>query len=50
MWVETAISLLFVLMRIFTRIRLNRNAGWDDVLIAVSWVKQHNLETYLLGC
>ena len=50
MWVETAISLLFVLMRIFTRIRLNRNAGWDDVLIAVSWVKQHNLETYLSGC
>jgi len=39
MWVETAIALLFVCLRLWTRIRITQTAGWDDYLIIVSWVK-----------
>ncbi|RDL29797.1 uncharacterized protein BP5553_10662 [Venustampulla echinocandica] len=38
MWTETALALIFVLMRLWTRIRINRVAGWDDYLISFSWL------------
>jgi hypothetical protein len=38
MWVETGITLLFVSLRLYTRIRINRTTGWDDYLIAMSSV------------
>lgn len=38
-WLETAIALVFVLLRLFTRIRITRTAGWDDYLITLSWVE-----------
>ncbi|TVY40801.1 hypothetical protein LOCC1_G006253 [Lachnellula occidentalis] len=38
MWVETALALLFVCLRLHTRFRITHTAGWDDYLIALSWV------------
>ena len=39
MWVETAIALVFVCLRLWTRFKITRTAGWDDYLIIVSWVR-----------
>jgi hypothetical protein len=38
MWAETGITLLFVALRLYTRIRINRTVGWDDYLISLSSV------------
>ena len=38
MWAQTIIALMFVCMRLYTRLRINHVAGWDDYLILVSWV------------
>ena len=38
LWAETALALVFVCMRLWTRIRINKIAGWDDYLISLSWV------------
>jgi len=38
-WLETAIALLFVCLRLWTRIRITQTAGWDDYLIVLSWVR-----------
>ncbi|TVY13291.1 hypothetical protein LARI1_G008772 [Lachnellula arida] len=47
MWLETAIALFFVLLRLWTRVRITRTAGWDDYLIVLSWLM---LMPYTLGC
>ncbi|TVY88169.1 hypothetical protein LAWI1_G005805 [Lachnellula willkommii] len=47
MWLETAIALVFVLLRLWTRVRITRTAGWDDYLIVLSWLM---LMPYTLGC
>ncbi|KUJ09791.1 uncharacterized protein LY89DRAFT_711067 [Mollisia scopiformis] len=36
MWTETIVALLFVLARLYTRVRIVRNIGWDDHLISIS--------------
>jgi hypothetical protein len=38
LWAETALALVFVCMRLWTRIRINKTVGWDDYLISLSWV------------
>jgi hypothetical protein len=38
MWAETGISLVFVALRLYTRIRINRTVGWDDYLISLASV------------
>jgi hypothetical protein len=38
MWAETGITLLFVCLRLYTRIRINHTVGWDDYLISLSSV------------
>lgn len=38
LWTEAAIALVFVCMRLYTRIWINRVVGWDDFLIAFSCV------------
>jgi hypothetical protein len=38
LWTEAGIALVFVCMRLWTRIRINRVVGWDDYLIAFSCV------------
>ena len=38
MWAETGITLLFVALRLYTRIRINRTVGWDDYLISLASV------------
>lgn len=40
LWTEAAIALIFVSMRLFTRIFINRVVGWDDFLIAFSCVSR----------
>ena len=40
MWVETGITLLFVCLRIYTRVKINRTVGWDDHLIVISSVSE----------
>ncbi|TVY37762.1 hypothetical protein LSUB1_G004425 [Lachnellula subtilissima] len=47
MWVETAVALLFVCLRLWTRIRITRTAGWDDYLMVFSWLM---LMPYTVGC
>lgn len=38
-WPFTAITTVLFGMKAFSRLRLQRNAlGWDDLVIAVSWV------------
>jgi hypothetical protein len=38
LWTEAAIALVFVCMRLWTRIKINRVVGWDDYLISFSCV------------
>jgi hypothetical protein len=38
LWTEAGIALVFVSMRLWTRITINRVVGWDDYLIAFSCV------------
>lgn len=38
MWTETVVALIFVCLRLWTRLRINRVAGWDDYLISLTWV------------
>jgi hypothetical protein len=38
LWAETLLALVFVCMRLWTRIRINKTVGWDDYLISLSWV------------
>ena len=38
MWTETAIALVFVLLRLWTRLRINYATGWDDYLLVITWV------------
>jgi hypothetical protein len=38
LWTEAAIALVFVCMRLWTRITINRAVGWDDYLISFSCV------------
>jgi hypothetical protein len=38
LWAETTLALVFVCMRLWTRIRINKTVGWDDYLISLSWV------------
>jgi len=47
MWLETAIALLFVCLRLWTRIRITQTVGWDDYLIVLSWLM---LMPYTVGC
>ena len=47
LWTETAIALVFVCMRLWTRITINRAVGWDDYLIAFSCVSCHGRNLYL---
>ncbi len=37
-WVFTSIALITVLLRLFTRLRLTRNPGWDDFWIVIAMV------------
>ena len=38
-WPFTAITTMLFGMKAFSRLRLQRNAlGWDDLVIAISWV------------
>ena len=37
-WTLAAISTIFVILRLYTRIKLTRNQGWDDLLIVISTV------------
>lgn len=43
LWTEAAIALVFVSMRLFTRVWINRVVGWDDFLIAFSCVGEGTL-------
>ena len=43
MWAETGITLLFVCLRIYTRVRINRTVGWDDHLIVLSSVSEKKI-------
>lgn len=45
MWVETAIALVFVCLRLWTRMKINHTVGWDDYLITFSWVSEFSLRT-----
>ncbi|KAF4634671.1 hypothetical protein G7Y89_g3427 [Cudoniella acicularis] len=47
MWTQTGLALIFVLMRLWTRIKINRVAGWDDYLISLSWLM---LMPYTVAC
>ncbi|CZR68799.1 related to integral membrane protein pth11 [Phialocephala subalpina] len=38
LWTETAIALIFMCMRLWTRIKINRVVGWDDYLISFSCI------------
>ena len=38
-WSGYAISFTFVVVRLFTRIRISRSAGWDDGVIVFSSVR-----------
>ena len=44
MWEETGITLLFVALRLYTRIRINRTVGCDDYLISLSSVSGVDLK------
>jgi len=37
-WIECSIALVFVCARLFTRIKLVCNLGWDDWTMAFTWV------------
>lgn len=49
MWAETAITLVFVALRLYTRIRINRTVGWDDYLISLSSVSEVESRIQFLG-
>ncbi|KAH8590118.1 hypothetical protein B0O99DRAFT_635667 [Bisporella sp. PMI_857] len=38
MWAETALALVFVLLRLWTRMKINHVIGWDDYLLVLSWL------------
>ncbi|RFU34709.1 hypothetical protein B7463_g1634, partial [Scytalidium lignicola] len=37
MWLETALALIFLLLRLWTRRTINRSTGLDDILLVISW-------------
>ena len=39
-WAECGVALIFVTLRIFTRLRLVRAFGWDDAMIIVAIVSK----------
>ncbi|KAG9228466.1 hypothetical protein BJ875DRAFT_435271 [Amylocarpus encephaloides] len=47
MWTETLLALLFVSMRLWTRVKIRNAAGWDDYLAVVSWFM---LMPYTVAC
>ncbi|KAL4874554.1 hypothetical protein BJY04DRAFT_225864 [Aspergillus karnatakaensis] len=38
LWMETFLCLVILLLRFYTRTRILRNAGWDDLLLVITWV------------
>jgi hypothetical protein len=48
MWAETGITLVFVALRLYTRIRINRTVGWDDYLISLASVSGNRMEYLIL--
>ena len=38
LWTETALALILVMMRIYTRVKILRSFGWDDGLLILTWV------------
>lgn len=37
-WLESALALVFLCGRLYTRIRINRSVGWDDWAMIVAYV------------
>ncbi|PSN70690.1 hypothetical protein BS50DRAFT_443397, partial [Corynespora cassiicola Philippines] len=38
LWVQTAVPLVFMLMRYYCKVRFTKVFGWDDWLLAASWI------------
>jgi hypothetical protein len=38
MWVMTILSLIFLVLRIYCRIKFRKTRGWDDWILTVGWV------------
>ena len=36
-WAEVSVSTIFVASRLYSRIRITRNPGWDDWFIVITW-------------
>jgi len=45
----TSLAFVILLLRLYTRIYIVRNAGWDDVLAGVAWVQFHPIEQPFLN-
>lgn len=44
LWMETVICLIVLGLRVYTRVRILRNPGWDDLLLVITWVRwRHSL-------
>lgn len=39
LWMETVICLVVLGLRVYTRMRILRNPGWDDLLLVITWVR-----------
>ncbi|BCS25357.1 uncharacterized protein APUU_50068S [Aspergillus puulaauensis] len=37
LWMETVICLIVLGLRVYTRVRILRNPGWDDLLLVITW-------------
>ena len=46
-WIECAIALLFVSARMYTRIKVIHNVGWDDWTIVISFVSVGDRDIHL---
>ncbi len=38
LWMETFLCLVVLGLRVYTRARILRNPGWDDLLLVITWV------------
>lgn len=38
----TVLSFTAVAMRLYARLCVSKNAGWDDLMISISWVRTHH--------
>jgi hypothetical protein len=40
-WILAALSTFFVAARLYTRLRISTQAGWDDWFMLVAWVSNN---------